>query len=268
MASKTLRFELVRAERLLVRQQIVAREAVLDVHDIADAAKFLDSLEQDDFHVVPSLLHDIGKQADVAGALDRLRQLTLLLGGNRGDAARDDLATLGHEALQQADVLVIDLRGVLAGERAALAAAEKCTCHRLGLHLFGTGSAVTTIATVSAIPAVTTKTAAVAIATRTALAVTLATAHHRGRAGLMLVDADGEEADDVLVDVGLALQLGNRRGRRIEIESDVVRLAILGDAIGQVAKTQVSVLTTFPPLSSMILVAFSASASTWAWAKS
>ena len=53
----------------------------------------------------------------------------------------------------------------------------------------------------------------------------------------MLVDANGEEADDVLVDVGLALQLGNRRGRRIDVESDVVRLAILGDAIGQVAKT-------------------------------
>ena len=53
----------------------------------------------------------------------------------------------------------------------------------------------------------------------------------------MLVDADGEEADDVLVDVGLAFQLGDRRGRCIDIESDVVRLAVLGDAIGQVPKT-------------------------------
>ena len=40
----------------------------------------LDALQQNDFHVERSLLHEVGKQADVAGALDRLGQLALLLG--------------------------------------------------------------------------------------------------------------------------------------------------------------------------------------------
>src|SRR5690349_5615924 len=70
-----------------------------------------------------------------------------------------------------------------------------------------------------------------------ALAFLLAAAHHRGRAALMLVDADGEEADDVLVDVRLALQLGDRGGRRVDVEGDVMRLAVLGDAIGQRTET-------------------------------
>src|SRR6185369_2742135 len=52
----------------------------------------------------------------------------------------------------------------------------------------------------------------------------------------MLIDADGEEADDVLVDVRLALELGDGRGRGVEVEGDVMRLAVLGDAIGEGAK--------------------------------
>src|SRR5262245_33248663 len=77
----------------------------------------------------PSLLHEVGQQAQVPSALDRLAELTLLLGGNRGDAAGDDLAAFGHEALEQAHVLVVDLRRVLARERAGLAAAEKGAGH-------------------------------------------------------------------------------------------------------------------------------------------
>src|SRR3546814_2272775 len=77
----------------------------------------------------PSLLHDVGEQADVARTLDRLRQLTLLLGGHRGDPRRDDLAALRQVTLEQADVLVIDDRCVLRGEGAGLAAAEKGSCH-------------------------------------------------------------------------------------------------------------------------------------------
>src|SRR5690242_21776557 len=52
----------------------------------------------------------------------------------------------------------------------------------------------------------------------------------------MLVDPDGEEADHVLVDVRLALELGDRGRRSIEVESDVVRLAVLGDAVGEAAQ--------------------------------
>src|SRR3546814_13749644 len=39
----------------------------------------------------PSLHHDVGEQADVASALDRLRQLALLLGRHRGDPRRDEI---------------------------------------------------------------------------------------------------------------------------------------------------------------------------------
>src|SRR6476646_7069583 len=76
-----------------------------------------------------SLLHDVGKKADVAGALDGTRQLTLLLRRNCGNARRHDLPTLRDEALEQPDILVIDLRRVLAREGAGLAAAEKCAGH-------------------------------------------------------------------------------------------------------------------------------------------
>src|SRR5690606_14859441 len=51
-------------------------------------------------------------------------------GGHGGDAAPHDLATLGHEALQQAHVLVVDLRSVLGRKRAGLAAAEERTGHQ------------------------------------------------------------------------------------------------------------------------------------------
>ena len=106
--SNSLRLAVVGAERLLVGQQIVAGEAVLDLHYVADGAELLDALQQDNFHGERSLLHDVGKQADVAGALDGAGQLTLLLGRDRGDPRGDDLAALGYETLEQADVLVID----------------------------------------------------------------------------------------------------------------------------------------------------------------
>jgi hypothetical protein len=107
----------------------------------------------------------------------------------------DDLAALGNESLQQANVLVIDPRSVLAREGAGLAAAEKCSSHSI-LHP-RRGRPLTTLAAVSA-----------AIAP---VAAALA-AHHRRRALLMLVHADRHEADHVLVDVGLALELGNAAG--------------------------------------------------------
>src|SRR4029453_12300628 len=103
--------------------------AVLDLHHVADGAELFDALKQDHFHGAFSLLHDVGKQADVAGALDGTRELTLLLGGNRRDAAGDDLAALRDEALEQGDVLIIDARGILDREGAGLAAAEECAGH-------------------------------------------------------------------------------------------------------------------------------------------
>src|SRR5213594_3905297 len=71
------------------------------------------------------LLHGIGQEAEEAGALDGLGEDALLLGGDRGDAARHHLAALGDVALQQLHVLVVDLGRVRAGERAGLAAPEE-----------------------------------------------------------------------------------------------------------------------------------------------
>jgi hypothetical protein len=71
---------IVGAKRLLIGQQIVAGKAVLELDHVADAAELFDAFEQDDVHVPASLFHDVGKQADMARALDRAGQLTLLLG--------------------------------------------------------------------------------------------------------------------------------------------------------------------------------------------
>src|SRR3546814_7475320 len=78
---------------------------------------------------LPSLLHEIGQQAQMTGALDRLGEFALFLRAHRGDARGNDLAALGDEALKQADVLVIDPGCILRGEGAALAAAEKRAWH-------------------------------------------------------------------------------------------------------------------------------------------
>src|SRR5882724_5662139 len=71
------------------------------------------------------LPHGIGQEAEEAGALDGLGEDALLLGRHGGDAARHHLAALGDVALQEADVLVVDLGRVRAGERAGLAAPEE-----------------------------------------------------------------------------------------------------------------------------------------------
>src|SRR5215475_2085569 len=74
--------------------------------------------------VLPSL-HDIGQERHEAGALDGVGQNALLLVAHRGDAGGHDLAALGNEALQELDVLIVDLGRVIAGEGAGLLAAEE-----------------------------------------------------------------------------------------------------------------------------------------------
>src|SRR5258705_12532888 len=68
---------------------------------------------------------DVRQQSEKARALDRPCKLSLFLRRYCGDAARHDLAALGDIALQQTNVLVIDLGRVGARERAGLAAAEE-----------------------------------------------------------------------------------------------------------------------------------------------
>src|SRR4029450_4228270 len=73
----------------------------------------------------------VRQQSEEARALDRLRELALLLRRHRGDAAWHDLAALGGVALQQPRVLVVDLGRIGTREWAGLAAAEEraaCLC--------------------------------------------------------------------------------------------------------------------------------------------
>src|SRR3546814_10523267 len=66
---------LVGAQRLAARQEEVAGKAVLHGDHVTDEAQLLDPFKQDDLHDWPSLFHDEGQEADMARALDRLRQL-------------------------------------------------------------------------------------------------------------------------------------------------------------------------------------------------
>src|SRR6185436_7965477 len=82
---------------------------------------------------ISSLRYDVWQQRQVACALDRLGEKTLLLRRDGGDAGRDDLALLRDVALEELHVLVVDRRRVGAGERANLApAAERAARRQVG----------------------------------------------------------------------------------------------------------------------------------------
>jgi len=69
------------------------------------------------------MLIGVRQQGEVAGALDRDCQLALVEGTRSGNAAGNDLARLGDVGLQGAEILVVDLAGILGGELAELPAA-------------------------------------------------------------------------------------------------------------------------------------------------
>src|ERR1700723_3465142 len=92
-----------------------------------------------------TLLSDhVRQQAEETRTLDGAREFTLLLGGDRGDAARHDLAALGHVTHQQLGILVVDLRRIRARERAGLATAEKRTACTSFSHCSYSSSATST----------------------------------------------------------------------------------------------------------------------------
>src|SRR3972149_5836942 len=72
----------------------------------------------------------VGQQPEEARPLDRPRELALLVRRHRRDARRHVLAPLGDVALQQTNVLVVDLRRVVARERAGLATTEERAARR------------------------------------------------------------------------------------------------------------------------------------------
>src|SRR3954454_23787471 len=62
----------------------------------------------------------VGQQRHLAGVLDRLGDLSLLLGGYAGDPAGPDLAAVGDELAEQVRVLVVDVADLGRGERVLL----------------------------------------------------------------------------------------------------------------------------------------------------
>src|SRR5262249_27513041 len=71
--------------------------------------------------VLAAALVDVGKQRQLARALDRAGDLHLVASARAGDPARADLALLGDELAQVRDVLVVDLVDLVAAVLARLA---------------------------------------------------------------------------------------------------------------------------------------------------
>src|SRR6185369_13416220 len=76
-------------------------------------------------------------------------------------------------------------------------------------------------------------------ATVVTLTVAIGLAHHRRRAFFVFLDADAEIADHVFADALLALDLGDRRRRRLDVEQHEVRLAVLVHTVGEGAHAPV-----------------------------
>src|SRR3954468_15561755 len=75
----------------------------------------------------------VGQQCDLAGVLDRDRDVTLVLAAVAADPAGPDLAAVGDELPKQTGVLVVDVLGLVLAERADL------RLHRLAQHWLGHG---------------------------------------------------------------------------------------------------------------------------------
>ncbi len=121
----------------------------LSVTVVAMAAGRADMPPAIAFHHLDEIanLHELeavgeGEQGDVARLLDGERKATLVAGADAGEAARDDLAALGDEALEQADVAVADGVDLFGAELADLFAAEELASARAAAGTAcGTGTA-------------------------------------------------------------------------------------------------------------------------------
>ena len=74
------------------------------------------------------------------------------------------------------------------------------------------------------------------------IAVAIGFAHHRRRSFLVRFDADGEIAQNIFVEAFLALDLVERRRRRIDVKQRHVRFAVLANAIGEGLQAPIFVL--------------------------
>src|SRR5690349_4908800 len=116
----------------------------------------------------------------------------------------------------------------------ALEMLRTALCLLLGRSGFFAAFLAAASATITARATVTAITTIVAVkpitAAFVALAITVGLAHHCGGAFLVRVDADGEVAQHVFGNALLALDLGKRGRRRVDLEHCEVRLAVLLDA--------------------------------------
>src|SRR4051812_19789514 len=71
--------------------------------------------------VASAALADVRQQRQLTRALDRASDLVLVAPAGARDAARADLAPVGHELLQRVDVLVVDELDLVAAVLARLA---------------------------------------------------------------------------------------------------------------------------------------------------
>src|SRR3954452_5756784 len=97
-------------------------------------------------YMAASVQVGVRQQRQIARALHRVGELTLVMRARTGDARRDDLAVLADEVLEQVDVLVVDPLHLLRGEAAELAPLEQ----RLGT--FGVAFSVAALALAAAFP--------------------------------------------------------------------------------------------------------------------
>src|SRR6202140_5861488 len=81
-----------------------------------------------------SVLIGVRQQREETRALDRRRQLALVETLGAGDAARHDLAGLGHVVLQRRQILVIDHGDAVGRETAELLAPREAGNSRFGHH--------------------------------------------------------------------------------------------------------------------------------------
>jgi hypothetical protein len=69
-----------------------------------------------------------GHEGNVAGTFDRRAELALVSGTIAGDAARDDLATLGDQIAQTFNVLIIDIDDLICTKPADLLSRKTPFC--------------------------------------------------------------------------------------------------------------------------------------------
>ena len=103
----------------LLRNQVVLGVTLSDVDDVTLAALALDLTKQNNFMGTLLLLlartagghhgHGVRQESHLAGALDGVRDVVLMLRAGASDAARLDLAAVGHVLAKELSILVVDV---------------------------------------------------------------------------------------------------------------------------------------------------------------